>query len=108
VFYNMNEGSKPFTMPHFIDWLDRHPRHETYTYTDCENCLNAQYHREFHAAYFPPGLMNLVDFPSDDDSFTAKAEWIAYGGKGGVGERTFGAASDRARLAYTPESMAIA
>jgi hypothetical protein len=103
VFYNMNEGSnRPFTMPHFIDWLDRHPRHETYTYTDCENCLNAQYHREFNAAYFSP-----VDFPSDDDSFTAKAEWIAYGGKGGVGERTFGAASDRARLAYTPAESVI-
>jgi hypothetical protein len=122
MLYNPSwEKKQPFTMPHFIDWLDRHPRDETYDYTDHVCCLNAQYHKEFHRDYIPPGLMMRWDsLPSgwrrsvtssvsdcyDPNSFVAQAEWIAYGGLGG-GERTFGAASDRARCRYQTSTESV-
>jgi hypothetical protein len=101
VLYN------PLTMPHFIDWLDRHPRYKSYRYGDWENCLCAQYYKEFNSDYIPPGLIMLDDCLFSDCPFVVQAEWVAYGGKDGLGECTFGAASDRARLAYTPAESVI-
>jgi hypothetical protein len=104
MLFNLNEGSEPFTMPHFIAWLERHPRDQEYSYIDSCNCLNAQYHKEFHCHYVPPGLYfgPNNEFPKNG-SFISQAEWIAWGDSHEEGTHTFGAAADRARLTYNPE-----
>jgi hypothetical protein len=114
MLYNPS-WDKPFTMPHFIGWLGKHDRAQTYNYQSCDDCLVAQYYKEHDAQYFSPsyeisliaGNATWPPFPGTNAPFIWQAEWIARGpALYPVGEWTFGKALDRA-LEHT-QVMAIA
>jgi hypothetical protein len=121
MLYNPS-WDKPFTMPHFIGWLGKHDRAQTYNYQSCDDCLVAQYYKEHGEPYVSPsyemirenGLALLIagnaswpPFPGTNAPFIRQAEWIARGpALYPVGDWTFGQALDRA-LEHT-QTMAIA
>jgi hypothetical protein len=103
VSHNLNEVSKPFTMPHFIGWLGKHDRAQTYDYRSCDDCLVTQYYKEHGGLYVSPGFGMAQE--TDIFTFIRQAEWISRGSTE-VDEWTFGQALDRA-LEHT-QVMAIA
>jgi hypothetical protein len=105
VSHNLNEGSKPFTMSHFIGWIGKHDRAQTYNYQYFRECLVAQYYKEHDSQYFSPADARWFRklgpfFPGANAPFIRQAEWIARGpmspAHSEVGEWTFGQALDRA------------
>jgi hypothetical protein len=114
MLYNPS-WSEPFTMPHFVAWMERHPREETYNYQNCEGCLVAQYYREHNGLYESPSSDMISEngggwptsFPGTEAPFLRQAEWIARGATlWPVREWSFGHALDRA-LEHT-QAQAIA
>jgi hypothetical protein len=120
MLYNPS-WDKPFTMPHFVGWIEKHDRAQTYNYQSCDDCLVAQYYKENDAQYFSPSyemvcLASLITgnatwppFPGTNAPFIRQAEWIARGPSfypTAASDWTFGHALDRA-LEHT-QTKAIA
>jgi|ERR1700722_6253995 len=79
-----------------VAWLEKQPRDRQYCYGDYGGCLAAQYNQSIGRRY----NVTLVGHRTKNKSFDHQLEWIAGGWKENeydVGERTFGAALERAK-----------
>ena len=84
--------TNPLSLDAVIAWLEKQPADGKYVYSDCRDCLAAQYNasigREYH--YWPN--WHIEGRQPYMPTFDRQLETIAYGTP-----KTFGAALDRAK-----------